>query len=118
MNSRTNAAAVHKATDCRSLLRDLLLLAVLAGILFSFGLGSRSLWSPDEGRYAEIPREMVESGDYVTPRLNGVKYFEKPVLFYWLQAGSIKLFGVHEWSLRLWTALFGVFGCLAVYVAG
>ena len=61
---------------------------------------------------------MVASGDYVTPRLNGVKYFEKPALFYWMQAGSIKLFGVNEWALRLWPALLALAGCLAVYGAG
>ncbi len=98
--------------------RDLLVLTLLLGMLFGFKLGDRALWSPDEGRYSEIPREMVVSGDYVTPRLNGVKYFEKPPLFYWLQSASIKLFGLSEWSLRLWTAAFALLGCLAVYVAG
>ncbi len=96
---------------------DLLILTLLLGTLFGFRLGSRALWSPDEGRYAEIPREMVVSGDYITPRLNGVKYFEKPPLFYWLQSISIKLFGVNEWSLRLWTAVLAWLGCLAVYVS-
>jgi len=61
---------------------------------------------------------MVASGDYLTPRLNGVKYFEKPPLFYWLQSLSIQLFGLSEWSLRLWTAIFALFGCLAVYTGG
>lgn len=97
--------------------RDLLMLTLLLGALFGFKLGERALWSPDEGRYAEIPREMVVSGDYITPRLNGVKYFEKPPLFYWLQSISIKLFGINEWSLRLWTAVFAWLGCLAVYVS-
>ncbi len=81
-------------------------------------LGSRPLSVPDEGRYVEIPREMATSGDYVTPRLDGVKYFEKPVLFYWLESFSIKLFGLKEFTLRLWPALFALFGCLAVYGAG
>ncbi len=98
--------------------RDALLLAALLALFFGFGLGERALWHPDEGRYSEIPREMVESGDFVTPRLNGVKYFEKPALFYWLQAGAIKLFGVNEWALRLWPALLALLGCLAVYGAG
>lgn len=101
-----------------SALRDTLLLVLALTLLFGFALGKRALWEPDEGRYAEIPREMVVSGDYVTPRLNGVKYFEKPPLFYWLQAGAIEAFGVSEWSLRLWPALFAVLGCLAVYLAG
>ncbi len=99
-------------------LRDTLLLVLALALLFGFALGKRALWEPDEGRYAEIPREMVVSGDYVTPRLNGVKYFEKPPLFYWLQAGAIEVFGISEWSLRLWPALFAVLGCLAVYLAG
>lgn len=101
-----------------SALRDTLLLLLVLTLLFGFALGKRALWEPDEGRYAEIPREMVVTGDYVTPRLNGVKYFEKPPLFYWLQAGTIEAFGVSEWSLRLWPALFAVLGCLAVYLAG
>lgn len=98
--------------------RDLLLLTLLLALLFGWGLGQRALWQPDEGRYVEIPREMTVSGDYVTPRLNGVKYFEKPVLFYWLQAGAIKVFGISEWAMRLWPATFAIIGCLAVYVAG
>ena len=54
-------------------------------LLFWFGaLDERALFHPDEGRYAEIPREMVASGDWITPRLNGLKYFEKPVLQYWI----------------------------------
>jgi 4-amino-4-deoxy-L-arabinose transferase-like glycosyltransferase len=81
-------------------------------------LGSRPLSVPDEGRYVEIPREMVVTGDYLTPRLNGVKYFEKPPLFYWFEAGAIKLFGLSEWSVRLGPSLFALFGCLAVYYAG
>ena len=97
---------------------DLLILTLLLGVLFGFKLGARALWSPDEGRYSEIPREMVVSGDYVTPRLNGIKYFEKPPFFYWLQSASIKLFGLSEWSLRLWPAVFALLGCLAVYIAG
>src|SRR5574341_604550 len=100
-----------------SWLSDLLILTLILGCFFGFGMGKRALWSPDEGRYSEVAREMVVSGDYITPRLNGVKYFEKPPLFYWLQGLSIKLFGVNEWSLRLWTAAFACLGCLAVYVS-
>ncbi len=102
----------------RETLRDLVLLTVLIGALFGIMLGNRPLSVPDEGRYVEIPREMVTTGDYLTPRLNGVKYFEKPVLFYWLEAFSIRLFGLDEFGLRLWPALFALFGCLAVYAAG
>jgi 4-amino-4-deoxy-L-arabinose transferase-like glycosyltransferase len=63
----------------------------------------RPLLDPDEGRYAEIPREMVESGDWLTPRLDGLHYFEKPPLQYWATAVAYRLFGQYEWSARLWT---------------
>jgi len=112
---RTSTAPVATAATWW---RDLLVLTLILGSLFGWGLGQRAFWQPDEGRYVEIPREMTVTGDYVTPRLNGVKYFEKPVLFYWLQAGAIKVFGISEWAMRLWPATFALFGCLAVYVAG
>ncbi len=104
--------------NSRQVLLDVLVLSILIGMFFAFMLGNRALSVPDEGRYVEIPREMVSTGDYITPRLNGVKYFEKPVLFYWLESFSIKLFGLREFTLRLWPALFALFGCLAVYGAG
>lgn len=94
------------------------LLALLFVALFLFDIGGRTLSSPDEGRYVEIPREMVESGDYVLPRLNGILYFEKPPLFYWLEASAIKVFGISEWSMRLWPALLGLFGCWMTYAFG
>jgi 4-amino-4-deoxy-L-arabinose transferase-like glycosyltransferase len=94
------------------------LLVLALSLFWGLALGARSLWAPDEGRYAEISREMVVTGDYVTPRLNGVKYFEKPPLVYWLEAGAIRLFGLGEWALRLVPALFAISGCLAVYAAG
>ncbi len=100
------------------MLRDIGLLTILIGLLFAVNLGNRPLSVPDEGRYVEIAREMATTGDYLTPRLNGVKYFEKPVFFYWLEAFSIRLFGLDEFGLRVWPALFGLFGCLAVYAAG
>ncbi|HEY6012151.1 MAG TPA: glycosyltransferase family 39 protein [Nitrospirota bacterium] len=98
--------------------RDLILLTVLLGIFFTLLPGNRSLSVPDEGRYAEISREMAVTGDYLTPRLNGVKYFEKPPLFYWLEAAMIKLFGLGERTLRVWPSLLALLGCLAVYTAG
>src|SRR5215831_3778436 len=81
-------------------------------------LGDRRLLHPDEGRYAEIPREMVATGDWVTPRLDGVKYFEKPALQYWLTAAGYEAFGVHEWTARLWPALAGFLGVLFIGYVG
>ncbi len=97
--------------------RDIGFLALILVLLFGAFLGSRAIWTPDEGRYVEIAREMLATGDYVTPRLNGVKYFEKPAFFYWLTAGAIKAFGLNEWAARVWPALFAVLGCMIVYVA-
>ena len=76
------------------------------------------LLEPDEGRYAEIPREMIESGDYVTPRLNYVKYFEKPVMLYWMNAASYKIFGENEFASRLPTALCALLGIAAAGALG
>ena len=61
----------------------------------------RPLWEPDEARYAEIPREMLASGDWLTPRLNHVLYFEKPPFQYWLSAGSMRLLGVSAGAAKL-----------------
>jgi 4-amino-4-deoxy-L-arabinose transferase-like glycosyltransferase len=81
-------------------------------------LGGFSLAEPDEPRYAEIAREMIELRDWVTPHLNYVKYFEKPPLVYWLTAIDFELFGMSEFVTRLWPALFGLSGIALVYVLG
>lgn len=92
--------------------RRVLLLWLAAALLWFGPLNSTHLFDPDEGRYAEIPREMVASGDWVTPRLDAIKYFEKPVLQYWATAVAFRLFGQHAWSARLWPALCGFLGLL------
>ncbi len=97
--------------------RDLLLLAVGFGALYFALLGGHPLSNPDEGRYAAIPREMIASHDYVTPRLNGVNYFEKPPLLYWAVAGCLQVFGFNEWALRIMPALSGLGGVLLTYAA-
>lgn len=99
-------------------LRGLSFLIIILGIFFSFEMGNRPFASPDEGRYVEIPREMVVTEDYVTPRLDGMKYFEKPPLFYWMQAASIKAAGIDEVSMRFWIVLFAILGCLSVFYVG
>ena len=75
---------------------------------------SRPLANPDEGRYSEISREMVASGDWVTPRLNGVKYFEKPPLQYWASATALQAFGNGEFAARLYVGLAGLFTVLVL----
>jgi 4-amino-4-deoxy-L-arabinose transferase-like glycosyltransferase len=89
--------------------RHLALLAALLAITLSWFilLGYRALFNPDEGRYAEIPREMLVSGNWLVPRLNDLIYIEKPPLQYWATAVSYALFGPSEWSARLYTGLCG-----------
>lgn len=99
-------------------IRDLMFLSLLFGFLFLYGLGHAPLIDPDEGRYAEIPRAMLERGDLITPMLNHVKYFEKPPLLYWLNAGSMKLLGQNEFAARLPSALAGLLTVLVTYAAG
>ena len=96
-------------------IKDCCLLAMLLGVLFLTFLGNRPLFVPDEGRYAEIAREMMVSGNYAIPHLNGIVYFEKPPLFYWLGASAFRIAGVHIGSIRLINALFGLLGCLLTY---
>jgi 4-amino-4-deoxy-L-arabinose transferase-like glycosyltransferase len=97
--------------------RDLILLVLLFAAFYGFRLGSYPLANPDEGRNAEIPREMVASGDWVTPRLDGVNYFEKPPLVYWTVAGCLNVFGPNEWSVRAAPLLFALGGVLFTYAA-
>jgi 4-amino-4-deoxy-L-arabinose transferase-like glycosyltransferase len=87
-----------------------LALGVLALLLYFGGLGSYSLLEPDEGRYAEIPREMLARGDFVTPHLNGLLYFEKPPLYYWLNAAALRLIEDPAVACRLFSVLFGLAG--------
>jgi 4-amino-4-deoxy-L-arabinose transferase-like glycosyltransferase len=96
------------------------LIAVLLFVASAwFGsLELRGLFAPDEGRYAEIPREMLASGDWITPRLNDLKYFEKPPLQYWMTAISFRLFGEDEWTARLPAAMAGFFAMLMVGFTG
>lgn len=97
--------------------KDLALLTSSGAVLLAYNLGGRALWSPSEGRYAELAREVVDTGDYITLHLAGIKFLEKPPLFVWLETIAIRLFGIHEWALRLWPALLALVGCVAVYAA-
>ncbi len=103
---------MNTALDDRSAARWLVLLLLVMGALWFGTLGQRQLLNPDEGRYAEIAREMLVSGDWVTPRLNGIKYFEKPPLQYWMTASALQVFGFNEFAARFWTGLTGFAGVL------
>ena len=90
------------------------LLVALLTLVVAVDNMQRPLANPDEGRYSEISREMAATGDWVTPRLNGIKYFEKPPLQYWASAAAFSLFGESEFSARLYTALCGLLALLTV----
>ncbi len=97
----------------------LALVALVTGLLVLwFGtLGLRHLVPSDEGRYAEIAREMVVSGDWVTIRYNGLQYFEKPPLHLWITALAYEAFGVGDWQARVCSALAGLLGIGAMALA-
>jgi 4-amino-4-deoxy-L-arabinose transferase-like glycosyltransferase len=92
------------------------LLAILFTLLWAVLLAERPLLDPDEGRYAEIPREMLVGGDWVIPHLDGLAYLEKPPLQYWITAGIYSVLGVHEWTARLWTQMASLMTIAAVFV--
>jgi len=104
--------------DPRAVRLAIVLGAACLVLLFFWRLGEAPLLEPDEGRYTEIPREMLASGDLVTPRLNGVLYFEKPPLYYWLNAAAIRVLGLTEFSARVWSAVFGLLGVLVTWRLG
>ena len=85
---------------------------------FFFLLGSRSLNEPDEGRYSEIAREMVETGDWLVPKIWYVPHLDKPPLTYWAIAASLKFFGLNEWAVRLPVALAGLSGAWVAWLLG
>lgn len=94
--------------------------AIIIGFLlvWFYMLGARTLVPTDEGRYAEMAREMVATGDWITLRLNGIKYFEKPPLQTWMNAITFELFGLGNWQARLWTGLCGLLGIALVVHTG
>ena len=89
---------------------------IIAVTFFTFFalLGSRSLNEPDEGRYAEIAREMIDTGNWIVPHLWYEPHLDKPPLTYWAVALSLCAFGLNEWAVRLPLALAGLSGVLAV----
>lgn len=99
-------------------MKERISIILLIGGLFFIGLGSRPLNTPDEARYCEIPFEMVTSGNYLTPHLDHLLYFEKPPLFYWIQTLALHTHHLNEWVLRLPTMLLALIGCLVIYTLG
>ncbi len=109
---------MNRDLDARHQARAWTLLLLACGVAWFGVLGTRPLYNPDEGRYAQIPAEMIASGDYTLPRLDGMVYLEKPPLQYWATALSLRVFGHTEWAARLVTATSAVLALLFVYLLG
>jgi 4-amino-4-deoxy-L-arabinose transferase-like glycosyltransferase len=82
--------------------------AIVAAALYLLRLGGAPFVDPPEGFHAEIARSMATAGDWITPRVDGVRYFDKPPILYWLMAGSFAVGGVTEFAARVWSALAAV----------
>ncbi len=108
-------SAIPNFTLSSSSLRALLLFLV-AGVLFFVGLGGLPLLEPDEGRNAEVAREMLVTGDWITPHFNTLTYLDKPAGFFWLVAASFRIWGISEWAARLPSALMALATMLLTWV--
>ncbi|MBI5117334.1 glycosyltransferase family 39 protein [Candidatus Poribacteria bacterium] len=98
---------------------NLLVLLAVCYFLFSFRIGAHDLWSPDEPRYAQVAREMLETGDWIVPHLNGEVYQEKPPLYFWLVAYISRPLGdVNETTARFPSAIAATLIVLGTYLFG
>jgi 4-amino-4-deoxy-L-arabinose transferase-like glycosyltransferase len=109
---------MNRDLDARHQARAWTLLLIACGIVWFSVLGIRPLFNPDEGRYAEVPAEMLAAGDFTLPRLDGVIYLEKPPLQYWATALALAAFGHNEWAARLFTAGSAALALVFVYLLG
>jgi 4-amino-4-deoxy-L-arabinose transferase-like glycosyltransferase len=97
--------------------RAIVLLLLLCSLTFVAGLGGPAITDSDEAFYAEAAREMVASGDWITPHFNEQERFQKPILYYWLTAATYAVAGINETTARLWSALSGVGLVLVTFAA-
>lgn len=97
---------------------NIALLLCVAGVITFAYLGSLPLLDPDEPVYAETAREMLQFHDFISPRIYGEFWYDKPPMYYWLVAGAFKIFGVSEFAARLPSALLATAGAILVYLSG
>lgn len=98
--------------------KDLFWLVLLCFLVFGFRLGAFYYLTPDESRYVDVAREMAMYHHWITPRLDGTAFLDKPILFYWIEILIINAFGLHEWSIRLLPVCFATLACAMNYYAG
>jgi 4-amino-4-deoxy-L-arabinose transferase-like glycosyltransferase len=96
--------------------QDWIVLVVVCGFLFFYGLGAFGLVGADEPRYAQVAREMFERKDWVTPTLGHQPWLEKPVLLYWEEMVAFRIFGVSDWAARVPSAFSAMLMIGAIYV--
>ncbi len=90
-------------------------IATFSFFIFFYNIGSPGLFDVDEAVYAEASREMIETGDWITPQYNYTNRYDKPVFFYWLMVSAFRVFGITEFAARFWSAVFGVALTLMCY---
>ena len=93
-----------------------LIIFVLSLSLYAAGLGGTALLDPDEPVYGQTAREMVETGSWLTPRLNGLLWFDKPPMYFWLAAASFKIFSVSEFAARFPSCLMAAMLLALIYI--
>ena len=109
---------MNRDPDARHETRAWAVLLLACGLVWFAVLGVRPLFNPDEGRYAQIPAEMLASGDFTVPHLDGLAYLEKPPLQYWATALALAAFGHNEWAARLVAAASAVLALGFIYLLG
>src|SRR5271168_1432702 len=102
-------------SDAKGPRQEWIVLVVVCGFLFFYGLGAFGLLGADEPRYAQVAREMLERSDLVTPTLQGKPWLQKPVLYYWEAMLSFRVCGVSDWAARLPAAFDAVLLVAAIY---
>jgi len=95
-----------------------LILFILSCIFFPFAIGSVHLFDWDEVNFAEIAREMIVNGNYLNVQINYQPFWEKPPLFFWLQALSMKIFGINEFASRFPNVIVGITSILSLFYIG
>jgi len=112
-------AGINPAARCSMQNTLLLLAAALAMVIFVLPLAVNfPLLDPDEGLHASIAQEMVERGDWVVPHFLGKPFLDKPFLYFWCQALSLKCFGMNEFAVRLPGLFLGFLGCITTGIVG